>query len=669
MAITTSKYGTLDFSKSPISLNKVGDGTYAVEFGDYLYVPETTINKGVTSGDTQYYFPYFLNQDNLNTFAKNAESINLSSLPYGDVLSKNYGVSESGYLIPKSKSFDTTNASVPAEWGSITGLSVKDGQLIYGTTGRPGDSYGWISSSGVGSQPLPKRSGGLWGFVEDIGSTLVDAGPIVKLAALVSGNPYLYAASAGTDIAKGNYLGAAIGLAGASGNIPGVGATTAAAGEAAGAGLAEGAFPGLVEGTVASDAGIAALAPEAAAAVTSPVTSGAVAESAIPPVEYAPEVNVGTAAPTAPTGIEALNPNAGSLGAASDLGYTPAQAEALKNVTIDATSGFAPAEPVSGMDLAADATSGNTITQAGQGIAALPAEPSLPTSVPSTPMVPANPQDFGATIENGGVAPNTVANPVGTGDPGSAPLDTTSNLPGDSAGAPGSSYVTTPGGGVADITGAGTAAAAAGTGAGSGILPSIADATGLPLGVVQTLAAGLGISALGKVLQPSAAPSTQGSYSGPLRNIQYNPATYTPYTYKPYAGGGPVEGAMQDAQHTISVGYKENYPQLTPQLMSMASGGIANLGGYSDGGRLLRGPGDGVSDSIPAVIGGKQPARLADGEFVIPARIVSELGNGSTEAGARQLYAMMDRIQAARRKTVGKDKVAANTKAAKHLPA
>ena len=105
----------------------------------------------------------------------------------------------------------------------------------------------------------------------------------------------------------------------------------------------------------------------------------------------------------------------------------------------------------------------------------------------------------------------------------------------------------------------------------------------------------------------------------------------------------------------------------------MASGGISdagyNLGGYSDGGRLLRGPGDGVSDSIPAVIGKKQPARLADGEFVVPARIVSELGNGSTEAGARKLYAMMDRIQKARGKTVGKGKVAKNSRSEKHLPA
>lgn len=75
-------------------------------------------------------------------------------------------------------------------------------------------------------------------------------------------------------------------------------------------------------------------------------------------------------------------------------------------------------------------------------------------------------------------------------------------------------------------------------------------------------------------------------------------------------------------------------------------GGITMLAG----GRYLRGPGDGVSDSIPAKFERSgQPARLADGEFVIDARTVSELGNGSSEAGARKLYAMMDRVHKARK--------------------
>ena len=114
----------------------------------------------------------------------------------------------------------------------------------------------------------------------------------------------------------------------------------------------------------------------------------------------------------------------------------------------------------------------------------------------------------------------------------------------------------------------------------------------------------------------------------------------------------------------------ENVSQPTQMA---AHGGMMrdNLGGYSHGGiaGLTRGPGDGVSDSIPAQIGdsGKQPARLADGEFVVPARIVSELGNGSTEAGAKALQAMVDRIQTRRSKTVGKGKVAANSRARKEL--
>jgi hypothetical protein len=97
-------------------------------------------------------------------------------------------------------------------------------------------------------------------------------------------------------------------------------------------------------------------------------------------------------------------------------------------------------------------------------------------------------------------------------------------------------------------------------------------------------------------------------------------------------------------------------------------GGIASLGSYSDGGRMLKGPGDGVSDSIPATIGGRQPARLATEEFVIPARIVSELGNGSSEAGAKRLYGMMERVEQARENSVGKGKIAVDTKAYKHLP-
>jgi len=80
----------------------------------------------------------------------------------------------------------------------------------------------------------------------------------------------------------------------------------------------------------------------------------------------------------------------------------------------------------------------------------------------------------------------------------------------------------------------------------------------------------------------------------------------------------------------------------------------------------LDGAGDGMSDSIPATIEGKQPARLADGEFVIPADVVSHIGNGSSKAGSKQLYAMLDRIRKAR---TGHTKQGKEIKPHKYMPA
>ena len=108
----------------------------------------------------------------------------------------------------------------------------------------------------------------------------------------------------------------------------------------------------------------------------------------------------------------------------------------------------------------------------------------------------------------------------------------------------------------------------------------------------------------------------------------------------------------------------------TAGLPKFAGGGImgaSNLGGYAAGGnpRLLRGPGDGMSDNIPAVIGKKQPARLADGEFVIPADVVSHLGNGSTEAGAKRLHEMMNKV---RKDRTGNSKQGKQIVASKYMP-
>ena len=143
-------------------------------------------------------------------------------------------------------------------------------------------------------------------------------------------------------------------------------------------------------------------------------------------------------------------------------------------------------------------------------------------------------------------------------------------------------------------------------------------------------------------------------YDGPLSRYRFNPATYRPNYF--------AEGGIA----MLAAGGYDRQVGEDPYPMRMASGGISDLGSYSDGGRMLRGPGDGMSDSIPASISGKRPARLADGEFVIPADVVSHLGNGSTDAGAKQLYSMMDKVRTAR---TGKKKQARAVTPQKYMPA
>jgi hypothetical protein len=165
---------------------------------------------------------------------------------------------------------------------------------------------------------------------------------------------------------------------------------------------------------------------------------------------------------------------------------------------------------------------------------------------------------------------------------------------------------------------------------------------------------------------PAAAPAAAATQSSAANT------TMRPYTFDPITGTFTampiIAPAVTDPTPSTAVDYG-SFGMAQGGIASLAQGGPSHLGDYSDGGRLLKGPGDGVSDSIPASIGDKRPARLADGEFVVPARIVSEIGNGSTEAGARKLYAMMDRVQNARKKSIGKNRVAVNSRAEKLLPA
>jgi len=155
----------------------------------------------------------------------------------------------------------------------------------------------------------------------------------------------------------------------------------------------------------------------------------------------------------------------------------------------------------------------------------------------------------------------------------------------------------------------------------------------------------LGASALAGAIGGREGPKGPEEYNGPLKRFRFNPETYR----AAFAGGGIANLASGGYDHVVGD------ESMNPAFM--ARGGISDLGGYSDGGRMLRGPGDGMSDSIPASIAGRRPARLANEEFVVPADVVSHLGNGSSDAGAKQLYAMMDKVRQARtgRKSQGRE--------------
>ena len=100
--------------------------------------------------------------------------------------------------------------------------------------------------------------------------------------------------------------------------------------------------------------------------------------------------------------------------------------------------------------------------------------------------------------------------------------------------------------------------------------------------------------------------------------------------YIPRRPGGKGRRYFQDASFVAK------------ETDEMAGGGLASL---PHQGYYLGGSTDGMADQIPAMIGNSQPAALSDGEFVIPADVVSHLGNGNSDAGAQELFSMMDRVR------------------------
>ena len=112
----------------------------------------------------------------------------------------------------------------------------------------------------------------------------------------------------------------------------------------------------------------------------------------------------------------------------------------------------------------------------------------------------------------------------------------------------------------------------------------------------------------------------------------------------PAGGGTAVAATPRPASNVIQDLQVPVYTEENARGMQYAAGGLASMAQ----GRYLGGATDGMADKIPARIGGKQEARLSHGEFVIPADVVSHLGNGNSEAGAKRLYSMMDKIRTAR---------------------
>ena len=185
------------------------------------------------------------------------------------------------------------------------------------------------------------------------------------------------------------------------------------------------------------------------------------------------------------------------------------------------------------------------------------------------------------------------------------------------------------------------------------------------LDVGKLIRTGTGIAALGQQAgelfgltdsgqqQPSGYQGGIPSYTAKRMQV---PGTFDParrpgsggqrhFTDMRYDGGDPSAQAAELAalNRANPARQTRNYGP-PPPAQTLAAGGIASL----QEGRSITGSTDGMADDVPAVIEGEQPAALSDGEFVIPADVVSHLGNGNTDAGVKVLEDMMDRVRKTR---------------------
>lgn len=622
-----------DLSSARTSARGFGDGSiYALDFNvngqDYTFVPENVVKNGGVSNDTNVYFlPWFANADNQKDFSKSASSFDLSeNKGLADYL-KSQGQSTSGYIIPSSKvSFDGSVSTMPTEslGGQLSGLKQVGDQIFTGVSGGHGSRY-YDPNTSLVHDPyteyhsmlgdvLGGAGEGISDFVGGIGSSINNTvqkalddpiGTAITAAAIASGQPELMAlANAGVAVSHGASL------------------------EDAALAAGKGYVAGQIGSEISSN-----LSPEL-------VSNGMTAQQAATAAKIAGQV--GGATLTGRDPLQALIAGGIGAGTSSVTSEIPGfedmskyQQMAVNRAVANTLQGRDPTPGLITEAIASGLDAANNFTPA-------PSNDLMSQTMPS---------DQNQTLKNlGGIDINTTPT-GGYYDEGTGkfvpseygqiqgPLDNTSGANIDSMSGytydPNTQKWITPSGEEVDLSYLSNSQSPMDTHA----LDYLNKPYDTSLGDLSRslMSSGPSLSDLamyGGMAAGAAALLDDGSTQAPQAE--------------------PIQG--QDVSWNQQTGSLNNgsaygLAQLQPTYTQHAAqGGIMSLGGYASGGnpRLLRGPGDGMSDNIPATIAGKQPARLADGEFVIPADVVSHLGNGSTEAGANVLHQMMERVRKAR---------------------
>lgn len=179
---------------------------------------------------------------------------------------------------------------------------------------------------------------------------------------------------------------------------------------------------------------------------------------------------------------------------------------------------------------------------------------------------------------------------------------------------------------------------------------SFSNLAAAPAGQLATA----GLAAASPMLAESMQPPDMSGGTG-------SPTMIRPFKFDPGKTSADRQNLASDRGENVY--FRPTFQPLTPYradgrkdggIVALNAGGMPAAAQMQPPSRFLRGPGDGVSDSIPASINqGERPAALSDGEYVIDARGVAEIGNGSSMAGAKKLNSMMSRIHNAR-KSAGK---------------